>query len=252
MFDHLEIAARSKPGLVPLDLDMLGHAPERIRTGKGDRAVVSGALNTVDELLKSGHLKDLPSLAIDTSRTEKPEFMEIPTLTALSGKSDKRGDWKSDWRKLFQDKPGTSTRASESGELSNGYQGHLPPNWRARKQERKNPERTREASNPDADRNLPAEWRNGAWMRRRPAETVQPGSGHPMEGKIFEKVASVYWEGARTATGERFYPDGLTAAHKTLPFGTILTVMYGGREVQVRINDGSLPWLCPGSRSGWC
>jgi len=48
MFDHLEIAARSKPGLVPLDLDMLGHAPERIRTGTGDRAVVSGALNTVD------------------------------------------------------------------------------------------------------------------------------------------------------------------------------------------------------------
>ncbi|MCA9801113.1 MAG: hypothetical protein KC777_03965 [Cyanobacteria bacterium HKST-UBA02] len=78
-------------------------------------------------------------------------------------------------------------------------------------------------------------------MKHRPVQTVRPDSvsptGNPMEGKTFDKVASVYWEGAWTANGERFRPDGLTAAHKSLPFGTVLTVMYQGREVQVRIND---------------
>jgi rare lipoprotein A len=49
--------------------------------------------------------------------------------------------------------------------------------------------------------------------------------------------ASWYFEGARTANGERFRPDGLTAAHRTLPFGTTLRVTYGGRTVVVRVND---------------
>jgi rare lipoprotein A len=40
-----------------------------------------------------------------------------------------------------------------------------------------------------------------------------------------------------TASGERFNPDALTAAHKTLPFGTKLKVIHKGRSVIVRIND---------------
>jgi rare lipoprotein A len=52
-------------------------------------------------------------------------------------------------------------------------------------------------------------------------------------------VASWYRMGKRTASGEVFNPDGLTAAHRTLPFGTRLTVVYprSGRAVVVRIND---------------
>ena len=52
-------------------------------------------------------------------------------------------------------------------------------------------------------------------------------------------VSSVYWEGRKTANGERFYPDGQTAAHKTLPFGTRLRVTNprNHRSVVVRIND---------------
>ncbi|MGD9682813.1 MAG: septal ring lytic transglycosylase RlpA family protein [Candidatus Obscuribacterales bacterium] len=243
MIDRAETAAHPNSGLVPLELDTLSHAPERNRTGRGETALVSGTLNiaplkelpktSIDELLKNGHLKDLPALAINFSRAE---FMEVPTLTTLSAKSRRESNWKSNWKRLFDEKPGATHVGSSE------YQGHLPPAWRARKPEPVvRPERTQEASNPDADRNLPAEWRNGAWMRHRPVQTGRPDSvgptGNPMEGKTFDKVASVYWEGAWTANGERFHPDGLTAAHKSLPFGTVLTVMYHGREVQVRIND---------------
>ncbi|MEJ2118794.1 MAG: septal ring lytic transglycosylase RlpA family protein, partial [Alphaproteobacteria bacterium] len=51
--------------------------------------------------------------------------------------------------------------------------------------------------------------------------------------------ASWYHEGKLTATGERYRPDGITAAHRTLPFGTIVQVRHQrtGRTVTVRIND---------------
>jgi rare lipoprotein A len=52
-------------------------------------------------------------------------------------------------------------------------------------------------------------------------------------------VASFYVEGSRTASGEKFDPHELTAAHRTLPFGTRLRVVSvaTGRSVTVRIND---------------
>jgi peptidoglycan lytic transglycosylase len=53
-------------------------------------------------------------------------------------------------------------------------------------------------------------------------------------------VASVYaYSGGKTASGERASPGGLTAAHRTLPFGTHVRVTNrrNGRSVVVRIND---------------
>jgi rare lipoprotein A len=52
-------------------------------------------------------------------------------------------------------------------------------------------------------------------------------------------IASYYDYGSRTASGERFRPDGLTAAHRTMKFGTMLKVtnQTNGRSVVVRIND---------------
>ena len=57
-----------------------------------------------------------------------------------------------------------------------------------------------------------------------------------------EGVASFYgkgFEGKQTASGEIFDPQGLTAAHPTLPFGTCLRVenRANGRVVKVRVND---------------
>ena len=53
-------------------------------------------------------------------------------------------------------------------------------------------------------------------------------------------LASFYWQGTQTASGERFDPDGMTAAHRTLPFGTRLRVCYCGCVV-VRVTDRG-PW----------
>ena len=48
-----------------------------------------------------------------------------------------------------------------------------------------------------------------------------------------------HFHGRRTASGERFDMHALTAAHPTLPFGTVVRVrsLVNGQEVEVRIND---------------
>lgn len=60
--------------------------------------------------------------------------------------------------------------------------------------------------------------------------------------KIEEGVASWYgpnFHGKLTANGEKYDMDGLTAAHRTLPFNTVLRVknLDNGESVRVRIND---------------
>lgn len=59
------------------------------------------------------------------------------------------------------------------------------------------------------------------------------------ETKSLNGMASYYKHGKRTANGERFNPHGLTAAHRTLPFGTRVKVtnLKTGKSVVVRIND---------------
>jgi rare lipoprotein A (peptidoglycan hydrolase) len=54
-----------------------------------------------------------------------------------------------------------------------------------------------------------------------------------------EILASHYSSGTRTATGERFDASGNTAAARTWPLGTVLTVTNpkNGKSVTVRIND---------------
>jgi peptidoglycan lytic transglycosylase len=52
-------------------------------------------------------------------------------------------------------------------------------------------------------------------------------------------VASYYWQPQALASGGRFNPNAMTAAHKTLPFGTRVRVKHlgSGRSVDVVIND---------------
>ena len=63
-----------------------------------------------------------------------------------------------------------------------------------------------------------------------------------LESAAQAHVASYYGKelaGRRTASGERFNPGAMTAAHRTLPFGTRVRVtnIHNGRSVIVRIND---------------
>ncbi len=70
----------------------------------------------------------------------------------------------------------------------------------------------------------------------KPTTVARPltGVAHDLKG-----IASFYWQGQRTASGETFNPADMTAAHRTLPFGTKVRVTHAssGRTVVVRIND---------------
>lgn len=63
---------------------------------------------------------------------------------------------------------------------------------------------------------------------------AKPPAEHALDG-----VASYYWQGQTTASGETFDPQALTAAHRSLPFNTKVRVTnpQTGRSVVVRIND---------------
>ena len=54
-----------------------------------------------------------------------------------------------------------------------------------------------------------------------------------------ESGRAAFYSGGRTASGEVTGPNGLTAAHRTLPFGSKVKVTHArtGRSVVVRIND---------------
>ncbi len=59
----------------------------------------------------------------------------------------------------------------------------------------------------------------------------------PTEGKL--AYYGRKFAGRKTASGERFNPQALTMAHKTLPFGTRVKVtnLKTGKSVVVRVND---------------
>ncbi len=64
--------------------------------------------------------------------------------------------------------------------------------------------------------------------------------GLPLAASAQSGLASIYgYSGGRTASGEHASPGALTAAHRTLPFGTMVRVTNrsSGRSVVVRIND---------------
>lgn len=81
-----------------------------------------------------------------------------------------------------------------------------------------------------AEVQAPDHWKMEAPVVQQPLEVIARGK------------ASWYgprFHGKRTASGERFDMNELTAAHPTLPFGTLVRVRNtaNGREVVVRIND---------------
>ena len=80
-----------------------------------------------------------------------------------------------------------------------------------------------------AETNATSDWRNAN-------ASMTPTSG---AGRSFSGVASFYGNesGSKTASGQRFNQNAMTAAHRSLPFGTKLRVTHGGSSVIVTIND---------------
>jgi rare lipoprotein A len=75
---------------------------------------------------------------------------------------------------------------------------------------------------------------NDSWRNANAA--IAPSSG---SGRSFSGMASFYGNesGSKTASGQRFNQNAMTAAHRSLPFGTKLRVTHGGQSVVVTIND---------------
>ena len=77
------------------------------------------------------------------------------------------------------------------------------------------------------------------------AKRPKPQPGQSAKSKVLARekgIASWYggkFHGRKTASGERYDMNKMTAAHKTLPFGTRVRVtnLDTGRKVVVRIND---------------
>lgn len=75
------------------------------------------------------------------------------------------------------------------------------------------------------------------------ATPIAPASARTaVKGVAIQRGRATYYAdkftGRRTASGERYNPRALTAAHRTLPFGALVDVVRkDGRRVRVRIND---------------
>ncbi|MEO1609007.1 MAG: septal ring lytic transglycosylase RlpA family protein [Pseudomonadota bacterium] len=68
---------------------------------------------------------------------------------------------------------------------------------------------------------------------------VRRYKSYARQGDVLTGLASYYWDPQPVASGGRYNPNALTAAHRSLPFGTRVRVtnMRNGRSVVVRIND---------------
>lgn len=113
---------------------------------------------------------------------------------------------------------------------ANRHAYSAPRGSRAGKQARRTSIKQRRAAHRSRHRTARATVRHS----RRTTSSWSAPAGRDITG-----MASYYWQGRRTATGERYNPDGLTAAHRSLPFGTRVRVTHlgNGRSVDVRIND---------------
>jgi rare lipoprotein A len=70
-----------------------------------------------------------------------------------------------------------------------------------------------------------------------PAAAAPAAKGDASEGKL--AYYGRKFAGRKTASGERFNPNAMTMAHKTLPFGTLVKVtnLATKRSVVLRVND---------------
>ena len=83
------------------------------------------------------------------------------------------------------------------------------------------------------------ERRRNSRSQRRSTEVASLGDFGSAIGNALHGIASFYWQPQRVASGGWFNPNAMTAAHKTLRFGTRVRVTHlsNGRSVVVTIND---------------
>ncbi len=136
---------------------------------------------------------------------------------------------------------GDHVRKSEMRERGQGWSGE-------RKAERKRFTRARISKRRSARHSARSQRRHHQVARRSLRRTAHRSvrrahrtdtRTHVSAGSGTNGMASYYYQGSVVASGARFNPDGMTAAHRTLPFGTKVRVTHlgNGRSVNVTIND---------------
>ena len=81
------------------------------------------------------------------------------------------------------------------------------------------------------------------WLVFSPPVTAAGCVGKMVQASWYGMESCVNKSNCRTANGERYTGNDMTAAHRSLPFGTRVKVTYKGKSVTVRISDrGPAKW----------
>lgn len=137
----------------------------------------------------------------------------------------------------YEARPRRSSRRSAQRmryvETEDGYEARPYRNSRRSANSRR---RVQEVSYIGSDDSYEAQPRRRS---RRGTRVASLGSDYAGGGGGSHGIASYYWQPQRVASGGWFNPNAMTAAHKTLPFGTRVRVTHlgNGRSVTVTIND---------------
>lgn len=78
-----------------------------------------------------------------------------------------------------------------------------------------------------------------AFFKSNAQTSVSPEEQDTVKKAVMATYYHPKFEGRRTSSGSRYHATRLTAAHRTLPFGTIVTVTNptNGKSVKVKITD---------------
>lgn len=120
--------------------------------------------------------------------------------------------------------PASAKWSCEGAEYVCGSSSSAQPSYKSAS---KTSTKKAKSSNSEASYDKPAK-------KKKVASESSSSGGYTMSGK-----ASYYWQPQALASGGRFNPNAMTAAHKTLPFGTKVRVtnQNNGQSVVVTIND---------------
>lgn len=184
-------------------------------------ALFALAMNAAASLPAAAHTGDYVRQKEETR--ERGRSSEKRRRVARATTSDMDEDYEARPRQRYQaeddDRP-RYTKRRHAGKAKHARRHQRVVRRKARKVAHRDGRRQRRAHTP-------------AWTRRSQRHTG-PAGGSGQFG-----VASFYWQPQRVAAGGWFNPNAMTAAHRTLPFGTRVRVTHAGngRSVDVRIND---------------
>lgn len=137
-------------------------------------------------------------------------------------------------------RPADASRASEAKETRSSYVAKKRAAERRALQRKRAARTTEKRRSAKRSYTAPRKAASSTAKRRHATKrTTAKRTGTLASGGGSHGIASYYWQPQRVASGGYFNPNALTAAHRTLPFGTKVRVtnQRNGKSVVVTIND---------------